>query len=113
MLRRTDQPIVLVIQKVGFDRSDLTRAFHREMDITPSGSSERRRGPDGWKRDAAPPRWDNYLSAPVAPGNGALLCNADIRRYFRKDLISIAQDYAITRDGLSRIVQSDLARRSI
>jgi hypothetical protein len=42
-----------------------------------------------------------------------LLCGADIGRYFRKDLISIAQDYAITRDGLSRIVQSDLARRSI
>jgi hypothetical protein len=36
-----------------------------------------------------------------------LLCIADIGLHFRKDLRSIAQDYAITRDGLFRIVQSD------
>jgi len=41
-----------------------------------------------------------------------LLCGADIGRYFRKDLISIAQDYAITRDGLSHIVQSDFGAQA-
>ena len=107
MLRRTDQPIASVVQKVGFDRSDLTRAFHREMDITPSGSSERRRAPDKWKRSGAITRQPRSHQE-MAP----LLCIADIGLLFRKDLRSIAQDYAITRDGLSHIVQSDFGAQA-